>query len=79
LVRPGLRHKIQKIGDRFDDDTIKIFVRYLFQNDKFNENYSYLIHLRSGRLNINQEMLTKRMLESNRSDREIYKISILSG
>jgi hypothetical protein len=71
LVRPGLRREIQKIGDRFDDDTINTFAIYLFQNDKFNPNYSYLRHLRGGRLKIDKEILIKRMLASNRSDKEI--------
>lgn len=78
LVRPGLRREIQKIGDRFDDDTIKKFATYLFQNGKFNINYSYLIQLRSGRLKIDKEKLIKKMLESNRSDREIYKLLLTS-
>ena len=78
LLRPGLRGEIQKIGDRFDDDTIKKFVTYLFQNGKFNIHYSYLIQLRSGRLKIDKEALIKKMLESDRSDREIYKILLKS-
>jgi hypothetical protein len=74
LVRPGLRHEIKKIGNRFDDDTIKTFVNYFFESGKFSGNYSYLIQLRRGRLKIDKEALIKKMLLSNRSDREIYKI-----
>jgi hypothetical protein len=78
LIRPGLRHEIQKIGSRFDDDTIKKFVAYLFQNDKSSPNYSYLHQLRSGHLKINKDDLIKRMLKSDRSDKEIYKILLTS-
>jgi hypothetical protein len=78
LVIPGVRHKIQKIGDRFDDDTIRKFVKYLFQNGKSSLNYSYFRQLRSGRLKIDKEILFKKMLRSNRSDKEIYEILLKS-
>jgi hypothetical protein len=78
LIRPGLRHEIQKIGSRFDDDTIKKFVAYLFQKGKSSPNYSYLLQLQSGHLKITKDDLIKRMIKSDRSDKEIYKILLTS-
>lgn len=70
LIRPGLRKKMRSIGDMAQDANVRKFVDLLY-SDQVQDTYWKL--LRNGHLGVDRESLLRDLLNSDRSDRGIFK------
>ncbi|MCB0170644.1 MAG: sulfotransferase [Anaerolineae bacterium] len=70
VLRPGVRHKMRRIGDMAVDDHVCEFVRKMYAGDYFGV---YWWELVDGKIGIDQETMTQRLLATDRSDKAIYE------
>jgi hypothetical protein len=71
VIRPGVRRKMRKIGDMSDDANVRRLVDCMYAG-KFSGEYWW--RLRDGRLGVDRETMLQKILDTDRSDREIYAV-----
>ena len=71
VLRPGIRHKMRKIGDMSIDTNVRQFIDHMYAGKFFGVYWWQLV---DGKLGIDKETMLQRMLHSDRSDKAIYTI-----
>lgn len=71
FIRPGVRHKIQRIGDMSQDQNVRRLVDYLYSGKPDGNLWK---RLKNGSSNADKEKLLRQLLASERRDRDIYRI-----
>jgi hypothetical protein len=71
LIGSGVRHKIKKIGDMSKDENVHTLVDHMYSG-RFAG--TYWEQLRKGDLGFDRKTLLKAILNSNRSEKEIFEI-----
>jgi hypothetical protein len=67
----GMRHKIREFGNMVDDPNVHKFVDYVYSG-KFDATYWRL--LKDGSLGVDRETFLQEILNSDRSDKDIYRV-----
>jgi hypothetical protein len=71
FLSPGMRHEIRKMGDMSDDANIHELVDYMYSGQFTG---TYWEQLKSGHLGVDREALLQELLNSGRSDKDIYEV-----
>lgn len=70
-IQPGIRYKMRKIGDMSDDAHVRRFVDNMYAGKFFGK---YWQRLKGGSLGVDKEVMLRRILDSDRSDKGIYAV-----
>ncbi|MCB0208640.1 MAG: sulfotransferase [Anaerolineae bacterium] len=71
VLRPGVRQKMQRIGDMTIDNNVRTFVDNIYAGEYFGV---YWWELNAGKWGIDKETMLQRLLASDRSDKAIYEV-----
>lgn len=74
FLRAGVRDKMKKIGDMNIDTNVQKFVDNIYAGKFTVFSGDHWSHFADGTLGVEKEVLTQRILESDRSDKAIYAI-----
>jgi hypothetical protein len=71
VIRPGARYKMRRIGDMSDDANVHKLVYNMYTGNFFGE---YWRRLKDGSLGVDREVMLQMILDTDRSDKEIYAV-----